>query len=253
VIVTVLGSGTSSGVPMIGCTCEVCTSNNKKDNRLRSSVHIQTEKSSIVIDAGPDFRQQMLRERITQLDSIILTHQHKDHTAGFDDIRAYNFFQRKPIDVYLTAAVERSFVKEYHYVFDEYQYPGLPQMNLINIDNQPFEIGDAEFIPIEVLHYKLPVLGFRVGSFCYITDCNYISQQEKEKLHNLDVLILSALRKEPHISHFTLDEALALIEELNPKMTYLTHVSHQMGLHEAVNLSLPSNVQLAYDGLRINV
>jgi phosphoribosyl 1,2-cyclic phosphate phosphodiesterase len=253
VIVTLLGTGTSGGVPMIGCSCEVCASGDPRDKRLRSSIHIQTEDRSVVIDAGPDFRQQMLRERVDKLDAIVLTHQHRDHTAGFDDIRAYNFFQRKPIDVYLTSEVERAFVKEYHYVFDDHQYPGLPQMNLINMVNEPFYIGRSKWIPVEVLHYKLPVFGFRIGKFCYVTDCNRITEKEKVKMRNLDVLVLNALRKEPHISHFTLAEAVELIRELRPKQAYLTHISHQMGLHALVNQELPEGVELAYDGLRISV
>lgn len=252
-IVTLLGTGTSGGVPMIGCRCEVCTSNDSRDKRLRSSIHIETEDRSVVIDAGPDFRQQMLREKVNKLDAIVLTHQHRDHTAGFDDIRAYNFFQRKPIDVYLTSEVERSFVKEYHYVFDDQQYPGLPQMNLINMVNEPFYIGRSKWTPIEVYHYKLPVFGFRIGKFCYVTDCNRITEKEKVKMRGLDVLVLNALRKEPHISHFTLDEAIELIGELKPKQAFLTHISHQMGLHALVNQELPEGVELAYDGLRISV
>lgn len=236
---------------MIGCNCVVCTSPNPKDNRLRSSIHIETENASIVVDAGPDFRQQMLRARIVRLDAILLTHQHKDHTAGFDDIRAYNFFQRKPMEVYLTREVEKAFTKEYHYVFDEKQYPGLPQMQLINFENKPFEVVGVPVTPVQVYHYKLPVFGFRIGRFAYITDCNLIPAAEMHKLRDLDVLIINALRKEAHISHYTLDEALEVIQQLQPKQAYLTHISHQMGLHDEVNSSLPSGVALAYDGLQI--
>ena len=251
--VTVLGSGTSSGVPMIGCSCKVCRSPNPKDNRLRSSIHIETEAVSIVVDAGPDFRQQMLRERIVRLDAILLTHQHKDHTAGFDDIRAFNFFQRKPMDVYLTKEVEQAFVKEYHYVFDEKQYPGLPQMRLINFVNAPFKVSGLQVTPVQVYHYKLPVYGFRIGKFAYITDCNLIPEAEISKLKDLDVLIINALRKESHISHYTLDEALEVIKQLRPRQAYLTHISHQMGLHDEVNNSLLSGVALAHDGLQVMI
>lgn len=206
-----------------------------------------------MVDAGPDFRQQMLRERIVRLDAILLTHQHKDHTAGFDDIRAFNFFQRKPMDVYLTKEVEQAFVKEYHYVFDEKQYPGLPQMRLINFVNAPFKVSGLQVTPVQVYHYKLPVYGFRIGKFAYITDCNLIPEAEISKLKDLDVLIINALRKESHISHYTLDEALEVIKQLQPRQAYLTHISHQMGLHDEVNSSLPSGVALAHDGLQVMI
>jgi phosphoribosyl 1,2-cyclic phosphate phosphodiesterase len=251
VILTVLGSGTSGGVPMIGCSCAVCTSSNPHDKRLRASVWLHDDQHSLVIDAGPDFRQQMLRAQVSRLDAILLTHPHKDHTAGFDDIRAYNYFQKKAIDVYLTKASEKSLRKEYHYIFEDQWYPGLPQMNLQTIDNNTFTVNGLDIIPIAVMHYKMPVTGFRINNLAYITDANFIENVEKDKLKHLDVLIINALRKEQHISHFSLHEALELINELKPRRAYLTHISHQMGLHSEVSATLPEGVDLAYDGLRI--
>lgn len=250
-ILTVLGSGTSGGVPMIGCSCAVCTSTDSHDKRLRTSVWLQHENTSIVIDAGPDFRQQMLRAKVPRLDAILLTHAHKDHTAGFDDIRAYNYFQKKAIDVFLTKESEAAIRKEYHYVFEDRWYPGLPQMSLNTIVNEGFRVNDLEVLPVEVMHYHMPVLGFRFNKLAYITDANFISDSEKAKLQHLDVLIINALRKEEHISHFSLSEALALIQELKPGKAYLTHLSHQMGLHHQVSSELPAGVELAYDGLQI--
>lgn len=252
-IIRVLGSGTSGGIPMIGCTCKVCSSNDPRDKRLRSSILIQISGCNYAIDAGPDFRQQMLREQISQLDAIIFTHPHRDHTAGLDDVRAFNFFQKKPMDLYLTEAVEASIRKEYHYVFDGGWYPGLPELRFFNITNRPFYIGETKFQPVEVMHHKMAVFGYRIQNFCYITDANYISDIEKEKLKNVKVLIINALRKETHMSHFNLTEALALIDEVKPEMAFLTHISHQMGLHADISQELPHNVQLAYDGLKIEL
>lgn len=252
-IVKILGSGTSGGVPMIGCSCEVCASSDPRNKRLRSSILIQAPQHNFVIDAGPDFRQQMLREKVNQLDAIIFTHQHRDHTAGLDDIRAYNFFQKKPMDLYLTQPVEQSIRKEYHYVFDNAWYPGLPEINFFNINNSPFYIHDTKFIPIEVMHYQLPVLGFRIRNFTYITDANFISEAEKKKIIGSKVLVINALRKTKHLSHFSLDEALTIIDELKPEQAYLTHISHQMGLHAEIEAQLPPNVKLAYDGLSFEI
>lgn len=252
-IVTILGSGTSGGVPMIGCTCAVCRSNDPRDKRLRSSILISVNGKHIVIDAGPDFRQQMLREQVSSLDAIVFTHQHRDHTAGLDDIRAYNYFMGKPMDIYLTEEVEASIRKEYHYVFEHGGYPGLPQMRLLNIKNSPFYIDEVKFIPIEVMHYNLKVFGFRINNFTYITDANAISETELEKVKGSKVLIINALRREKHISHFSLEEALALIDRIQPEQAWLTHISHQMGTHEAVSEQLPSNVYLAWDGLQLEL
>lgn len=252
-IIRVLGSGTSGGIPMIGCKCPVCTSTDTHDKRLRSSILVQTAEHNYVIDAGPDFRQQMLRESIDKLEAIIFTHSHRDHTAGLDDIRAFNFFQQKPMDLYLTEAVEASLRKEYHYIFDGGWYPGLPEIRFFNIQNRPFYINETKFQPVEVLHHKMPVFGYRINNFCYITDANAISQEEKLKLLGCKVLIINALRKETHLSHFNLEQALAIIDEVKPETAYLTHISHQMGLHAEIEAGLPSNVHLAYDGLSIDL
>lgn len=250
VTVTFLGTGTSQGVPVIACDCPVCTSNDPKDKRLRTSVLIEVDGKTIAIDAGPDFRQQMLREKVKQLDAIIFTHEHKDHIAGLDDVRAFNFKTKKPIDIYATENVQKALNREFHYAFAEKKYPGVPQMNLITIDNNPFEIDGTLITPIQVLHYKMPVLGFRIKNFTYITDANSISETEKKKIEGTDLLVLNALRKEKHISHFTLEEAIALSNEFKPETTCFTHISHLMGKHAAVAQELPEGMELAYDGMR---
>ena len=253
--VTFNGTGTSQGVPVIGCQCEVCISKDNKDNRLRSSITIQYRDTSVVIDAGPDFRQQMLRAKINKLDAIVFTHEHKDHVAGLDDVRAYNFITKKPINIYCTNNVFKALKREYHYIFDPaFQYPGIPKIIRNKIDfSKDFTVKNLKITPINVLHYKLPVLGFRVDDFCYITDASFIEEKEKSKLKNLKVLVLNALRKEKHISHFNLEEALALIKELKPKKAYLTHISHLMGKHSEVSDTLPENVEIAYDNLSIKI
>jgi phosphoribosyl 1,2-cyclic phosphate phosphodiesterase len=249
--VTFLGTGTSQGVPIIGCTCPVCSSSHQKDKRLRSSILIQTEKTSVVIDTGPDFRQQMLRARVNRLDAVVFTHGHKDHTAGFDDIRAFNFLQKKDMNVYLDKPTECILRKDFDYVFEAETYPGVPRAQLFHLNGEPFQIGDLEFNPIQVYHYKMPVYGFRFGDFTYITDANRIPQEEKEKIKGSKTLVLNALRKEDHISHFTLKQAMELADELGAEKTYFTHISHQMGLHEEVQETLPSNCELAYDELTL--
>lgn len=206
-----------------------------------------------VIDTGPDFRQQMLREKVAKLDAVLFTHAHKDHIAGMDDIRPFNFRTRKDMEVYATLEVQAALRREFHYVFDAIKYPGVPMVNLNTIDGQPFEIGARKIIPIEVLHHKMPVLGFRMGDFAYVTDANHIAEEELAKLKGLKVLVLNALRKEKHISHFSLDEAIALVEELQPKQAYFTHISHQLGLHAIENVKLPENMALAYDGLQLHL
>jgi phosphoribosyl 1,2-cyclic phosphate phosphodiesterase len=250
---TILGSGTSQGVPLIACSCLVCNSNNDKDKRLRSSVKIEVENKTFVIDSGPDFRQQMLRSKTKQLNALIFTHEHKDHIAGMDDIRAFNYVNKSAIDVYATDRVEEALKREYAYIFSDEKYPGIPEINLINIENKPFLVQDIEVIPIQVYHYKLPVLGFRFGDFTYITDANFINDAEKEKIKGSKVLIVNALRREQHISHFTLEEAIALGKELQVPQIYFTHISHQLGLHTEVEKELPSGFHLAYDGLEIVV
>ena len=249
--VTFLGTGTSQGVPIIGCTCSVCSSRDQKDTRLRSSILIQTDQTSVVIDTGPDFRQQMLREHVNRLDAVVFTHGHKDHTAGFDDIRAFNFLQKKDMNVFLDKPTERILRKDFDYVFEAVTYPGVPRAKLFNLDGSPFEVGDIKFHPIQVYHYKMPVFGFRFGDFTYITDANRIPDEEKEKIKGSKTLVLNALRKEDHISHFTLNQAMELADELGAKKTYFTHISHQMGLHEDVQAALPSHCELAYDGLTL--
>ncbi|MDX5346305.1 MAG: MBL fold metallo-hydrolase [Hymenobacteraceae bacterium] len=251
--VTFLGTGTSQGVPVIGCDCEVCSSLDYRDKRLRVSVHLQVNNKSIIIDSGPDFRAQVLRQRIRKLDALLFTHEHKDHTAGLDDIRAFNFMQHKDMPVYAEPRVQEQLKKEYSYIFSNVNYPGIPRVELHAISEENFEVEGIPVIPIRALHYKLPVLGFRFGDFTYITDANFISEEEKEKIKGTKVLALNALRKEPHISHFSLSEALALVEELQPEQTYLTHISHLMGLHREVEAELPPNVNLAFDGLQFQV
>jgi len=246
--VTFLGTGTSQGVPPIGCTSEVCLSNNPKDKRLRCSVHVEVCGISIVIDAGPDFRYQMIRAGINRIDALLFTHEHRDHTAGLDDIRPYNYLQEDHLDVYCTRRVLNTFHKQYNYVFDEKPYPGIPLLRFHLIENKPFEVRGIPIIPIEVMHFKLPVLGFRIGNFTYITDANYIAEEEWKKAKGSKHLVLNALRRETHISHFTLDEAVIQAKKIGAEYTWFTHMSHQIGLHDAVNAELTGNMQLAYDG-----
>lgn len=251
--ITFLGTGTSQGVPVIACDCEVCVSSNPKDNRLRVSVLVEVDDKVIVIDSGPDFRQQMLRANVKKLDAVLFTHEHKDHVAGLDDIRAFNYLHEKPMDVFADTRVQEALKREFHYIFSEYKYPGIPKLNIHTINSEPFDVEGVKIIPIEVMHHKLPILGFRIGDFSYVTDANFISTSEKEKLKGSKVLVLNALRREEHISHFTLMQALELIKELKPEKTYLTHISHQLGLHDVINAELPANVECAYDGLVISL
>lgn len=238
---------------MIGCNCEVCRSVDYRDKRLRVSVHLQVNGKSFVIDSGPDFRQQALRERILSLDAILFTHEHKDHTAGLDDIRAYNFSQHKDMPLYGEERVLEQLKREFAYIFSGIQYPGIPRVQLHPITEQPFEVDGVPFIPIRVKHYKLPVLGYRVGDFTYITDANFISEEELDKVRGSKVIVLGALRKEPHISHFSLQEAIDVLTELKPEKAYLTHISHLMGLHREVELELPDFIRLGYDGLQLEL
>jgi phosphoribosyl 1,2-cyclic phosphate phosphodiesterase len=251
--ITFLGTGTSQGIPIIACPCNVCQSTDSKDKRLRTSVLIEINGKTFVIDTGPDFRQQMLRANVKNMDAVIFTHEHKDHTAGFDDIRAFNFVNKKKMEVYASANVQDAIKREFAYIFSDFKYPGIPEINLHLLENKTFSIEGIEIIPIEVMHYKLPVFGFRIGDFSYITDANYISDLEKEKIKNSKILVLNALRREPHISHFTLDQAIELVNELKPEKAYFTHISHQLGLHADVEKELPENIELAFDGLKINI
>ena len=254
-IVTITGSGTSQGVPVIGCECKVCKSENYKDKRLRSSIHIYYKGKSIVIDTGPDFRQQMLNLKVKSLDAVLFTHEHKDHVAGLDDVRPFNFSQKKPIDIYCNDQVFKALKREFHYIFDpKFQYPGIPKIKRFKLDKDiDTYIKDIKIEPIEVMHYKMPVLGFKIGKFAYITDAKTISNSEKNKLKKLDVLIINSLRIKEHLSHFNLEEALSLINELKPKEAILTHISHFMGLHDEVQKKLPKNISLAFDGQKINL
>ncbi|WP_214069996.1 MBL fold metallo-hydrolase [Mucilaginibacter sp. dw_454] len=251
--VTFLGTGTSQGVPVIACGCEVCTSADTRDKRLRSSILIEAEDKIVVIDSGPDFRYQMLRANVQRLDAVVYTHEHKDHVAGMDDIRAFNFKQQEPMNIYADARVQAALMREFPYVFAEFKYPGIPQVNIHPIGLDPFDIGSIHFIPIEVLHYKLPVLGFRINDFTYITDAKTVSPEEKEKIKGTKILVINALQMQSHISHFTLDEAVAFAQEIGAETTYFTHISHRLGKHADVELTLPPGIKLAVDGLQINI
>ena len=234
---------------MIGCDCEVCRSTDKKDKRLRSSVLIRSSQTTLVVDSGPDFRYQMLRADVKHLDAIVYTHSHKDHVAGLDDVRAYNFFSGQPMPVFSDEMTQQVLIREFPYAFKDTRYPGVPEIQLNSIALEPFTIGDIPVIPVQVWHLKMPVLGYRFGKFTYITDANRIDEVEKEKIKGSEVLVLNALRKEKHVSHFSLPEAVELSQELKIPTTYLTHISHQLGRHEEVESELPQGIHLAYDGL----
>jgi phosphoribosyl 1,2-cyclic phosphate phosphodiesterase len=251
--VTFLGTGTSQGVPVIACKCAVCTSIDTRDARTRTSVLVETDKTRIVIDTGPDFRQHCLREKITKLDAVLFTHEHKDHIAGLDEVRAFNFINKMVMPVYATPQVHKALQREFAYIFSDEKYPGIPQIEIIEFEDQNFSIGDLDIIPINVKHYRMNVKAFRINNFAYVTDANLIDDNERKKLQNLDVLVLNALRREPHISHFTFSEAIEVVRELAPKKAYFTHISHQLGLHELVNGELPANIELAFDGLQVVV
>jgi phosphoribosyl 1,2-cyclic phosphate phosphodiesterase len=251
--ITFLGTGTSQGVPVIACNCMVCRSDNPKDKRYRSAVMIEHGENVIIIDAGPDFRSQLLREHVQRLDFILLTHGHKDHIGGLDDVRAFNYVQKRHMDIYAQKQVNLLIESEFKYAFHANKYPGVPEFILHNIENKPFVVNDINIIPVEVLHYRLPVFGYRIDDFGYITDANFIADEEKKKLKGCKVLVINALRKATHLSHFSLDEAIIIIKELQPETAYITHISHQMGLHDEVEKSLPPYIHLAYDKLRLEV
>lgn len=252
--VTFLGTGTSQGIPIIGCHCPVCTSADHKDKRLRSSVMIETRERVVVIDVGPDFRQQMLREKVLRLDAVLFTHEHKDHVAGLDDVRPFNHCQQQPMDVWAEPRVQEALRREFAYVFADEKYPGIPQLNLHNItDNHDFNVSGLQITPIRAMHHRLPVFGFRIGDFVYLTDCNAIPEDQQEKILGARVVVLNALRRKQHLSHMSLDQALRAIEHWKPERAFLTHISHRMGLHQDVQKELPDNVFLAFDGLRIRL
>jgi len=251
--ITFLGTGTSIGVPVITCDCPVCTSDDPRDKRFRTSIMIETEGKTFVIDCGPDFRIQMLREKVNNLDAVIFTHEHRDHIAGLDDVRAFNYVLNKKIDIYGTARVMEAIRIEFPYIFSESRYFGAPQLTVHTITDAPFRILGIEFRPIMVMHEKLPVSGFRIGDFTYITDANYIAPAELEKVRGSKVIVLNALRNSRHGSHFSVGEAVEILSDLRPEAAFLTHLSHFVGLHEEVNQKLPDFIQLAYDGLKIEI
>lgn len=238
---------------MIGCDCEVCTSTNKKDKRLRSSIMVETADTTIVVDTTPDFRYQMLRLNVKKVDAIIFTHPHKDHMAGLDDVRSFNFITKKPMEVYCNYLTEEALRRDFYYAFSDTKYPGVPEINLHTITDKPFFINDLLIEPILVWHLKMPVLGFRFGPFTYITDANFIEEEEKEKIKGSKVMVLNALRKAKHISHYNLEEAIAQVQELGVPEAYFTHISHQLGLHDVIESELPPGIHLSYDGLTLEL
>jgi len=252
--ITFLGTGTSQGVPVIACQCQVCQSEDKRDKRLRSSILIEYNQHTLVVDTGPDFRYQMLREKVMHLDAVLMTHSHKDHIAGLDDVRAFNYQQHSSISIYGTEALHEALKREFYYAFTEIKYPGAPRLDLEEIKaGVPLSLFGKEIMPIEVLHYKMPVLGFRIGDFAYITDAKFISHESRKLLEGVKILVVNALQKESHISHLTLEEAIEFADDIHADKTYFTHIGHRMGLHEVVSGELPENMFLAYDRLQLDI
>jgi phosphoribosyl 1,2-cyclic phosphate phosphodiesterase len=238
---------------MIACDCEVCASTDKKDKRLRPSIMVQSAETTIVVDTTPDFRCQMLREKVKNVDAILFTHPHKDHIAGLDDVRAFNFFNKKKMEIYANSLTEEALKREFGYAFSDKKYPGVPDLNLNTITLDPFSIGTIPIIPIQVWHLKMPVLGFRFGKFTYVTDANRIDEGEQQKIRGSEVFVVNVLRKQSHVSHFSLGEAIGLAQQLAIPTVYFTHISHQLGLHQAIESELPANIHLAYDGLSLTI
>ena len=251
--ITLLGTGTSQGVPVIACDCNVCLSKNQKDKRLRTSAMVEVNNEIFIIDTGPDFRQQMLTNNVKNISGVLYTHHHKDHVAGMDDIRAFNYKWRKDINIYCNNITQKALYNEFPYVFEKVKYPGVPKVNINLFSNKEFYVNDIKITPIEAMHYKLTVFGFRINNFVYLTDVSEISDKEKQKLYNADLIVLDALRREKHISHFSLEEALSLLDDVKPKQAVLTHISHYMGLHDEVNKELPDNVKLGFDNQVFNL
>ncbi len=251
--VTFLGTGTSGGVPLIACQCPVCKSTDARDKRLRTSILIRDKELALSVDCGPDFRQQMLREDVRHLDAVLFTHQHKDHTGGIDDIRSFNFINQRPMEFYCDLPTEMGIKEQYSYAFTETDYPYLPKMNFNRIDTDPFRVGHLHIQPIEVMHAHMPVKAFRIGDFTYVTDAKTIAPDQLDKIRGTRVLVLNALRETEHYSHLSIPQALALVEELKPEVTYFTHMSHQFGLHAEMEGQLPAGVRIAYDGLKLLV
>lgn len=251
--ITFLGTGTSSGVPMIACDCKVCTSPDRKDKRLRSSVLIQSPTTAVVVDTTPDFRYQMLRIGARKLDAVLFTHPHKDHIAGLDDVRAFNFIQGRSMPLYGNTMTLDAVVRDFAYAFADKKYPGVPELDINEITLEPFFIGDIPVTPVQVWHLKMPVYGFRFGHFTYVTDANRIEESEKNKIRGSQIVVVNALRKEPHISHYTLSEAVELVQELEVPQAYFTHISHQLGRHQEIENTLPDGIHLAYDNLTLTL
>ena len=249
--ITFLGTGTSGGVPMIGCGCYVCSSPDEKDKRLRTSILVQSKTTTLVVDTTPDFRTQMLRANVKKLDAVLFTHPHKDHVAGLDDVKAFTYFQKKSMDVYANELTQEALKREFIYIFTDKKYPGVPSVTMHTITDKPFMVGDIPVTPILVYHLQMPVLGFRFGKFTYITDANRIDDEEKQKIVGTNTLVINALRKDTHISHFNLQEAVDLVDEMNIPHVYFTHISHQLGRHEDINKELVPGRQLSWDGLEL--
>jgi phosphoribosyl 1,2-cyclic phosphate phosphodiesterase len=254
ITITFLGTGTSQGVPVIACKCKVCSSANPKDKRLRCSILVESKTTSVVIDIGPDFRYQMLREKVEKLDAVLITHEHKDHVGGLDEVRAFNFIQKKEMDIYCTPHVHEELKKQFSYAFSEFKYPGAPELNVKSINSKdPITIGDITFHPIEVMHYKLPVIGFRIHDFTYITDANFINDEEFKKVQGTEILVLNALHHDPHISHFTVSQAIEVMQKVKPEKGIFVHMSHRLGLHDEEEKKLPEFIRYAYDGMKVEI